>query len=62
LTGEFAECEVIDDEQIRTDKAAQLAIEGVVGARARQSFQKKVGFDEEDAVIGATSRVTESLS
>jgi hypothetical protein len=61
LAGEFAECEVIDDKQIRADKAAQLAIEGVVGARARQSFEKKVRFDEQNAVIGAASGVTEGL-
>jgi hypothetical protein len=61
LAGEFAECEVIDDEQIRTDEGAQLAIERVVGARARQSLQQKVCFDEKDAVIGAAGGMTESL-
>src|ERR1051326_4546173 len=61
LAGEFAKCEVIDDEQIRTDEAAQLPIEGVVCARALQGFQQKVGFDEENAVIGAASGMAEGL-
>src|SRR5207248_11068422 len=53
---------LIDDEEIRADERAQLAVEGVVGTRTGQSLQQKVGFPEQDAVIGAAGGVTESLS
>jgi len=62
LAGKLLESEIIDDQQIRTDEAAQFAVEGVIGARAGQSFQEQIGADEEHAVAGAAGRVADGLS
>src|SRR5262245_13439716 len=61
LAGKLAQSEVVDDQEIRTDEATQLTVEGVVGTRAGQSLQQLVCFGEQDAVVGAAGGVAESL-
>src|SRR5215469_1169704 len=42
LAGKLLQSKIIHNEQIGTEKAAQLAVEGVIGAGAGQVFQEAV--------------------
>jgi hypothetical protein len=53
----FAQAEVIDDEQIGGEPGAQLALDGVVGARLPQGLQELGDLDEAHAVPSSTRRL-----
>ena len=51
LAGKFLEREIVHHQEIGTEEASQLAVEGVVGTGAGQGFQEPVGAAE--PLVGA---------
>jgi hypothetical protein len=56
---EPAESEVIDDQDVGREQAAEDLVGGVIGARLVERLQEMVGAQEEDVAPGSALRVTE---
>lgn len=59
--GEGLEGEVIDDEEIGGEEAAEFGLPGVVGAGGEEGAEELGGFEEEDGVAEAAGVVAEGL-
>ena len=61
LGGERAEAEVIHDQDVPGEPAAQLALEGVIGARGVEGVEQLGHLDVADRAAGAAGAVAEGL-
>ena len=61
LSGETVQREIIQDEQIRRQVAAEDALLGVVATRLAEIFEQPVGTREHDAVAGSDGGSAERL-
>lgn len=56
---ETAQAEIVDDEHVGGEQAAQYLLGGVIGPRLMKSLQEVIGAEESHFVAGATGRMSE---
>ena len=57
---ETPQAEVVDDEHVGGEQAAQYLLGGVIGPRLMKSLQEVIGAEESHFAAGATGRMSES--